>query len=190
MSTTLTVARRSVCVPILLAAAVALWLSASPASHATTATQTQSIQATVPSGVTWGSSGGCSQTIAAADFGSLAPGLTGEKGPFTGCVTTSTPLSVSVAESTQMTSTGTGGPAPVGTPIPASALSTATGNTVPAGSKAGSCTSLCSLSTEQTLFTAAPAGTSSFTYHLSLAVPASQLGGVYTGGVLTFTATA
>jgi len=184
MSTTFSVARRFVCVPIFLAAAVALWLSTSPASHATTATQTQSLQAEVPSGITWGTAAGCGQTIAATDFGSVTGGSTAEKGPFTGCVTTSTPLSVSVASAALMTVTGGNNT------IPASDLSVSfANNQIPANSKAG-CTSPCSLANEQTLFTASPAGTSQFAYSLKLALTASQAAGTYTGGLLQFTATA
>ncbi|MCW3018289.1 MAG: hypothetical protein JWN10_597 [Solirubrobacterales bacterium] len=181
MSTTFSVARRFVCVPILLVAAVALWLSTSPASHATTATQTQSLQATVPSGVTWGTAAGCGQSIAATDFGSVAGGSTAEKGPFTGCVTTTTPLSVSVASVALMTNAANN-------QIPASDLAIAP-STVPANAKAG-CTSPCNLTNEQTLFTASPAGTSQFVYSLRLTLPASQAAGTYTGGLLQFTATA
>jgi hypothetical protein len=186
MSTTFSLARRFVCVPILIAAAVALWLSTSPASHATTATQTQSLQAEVPSGITWGTAAGCSQTIAATDFGSVTGESTAEKGPFTGCVTTSTPLSVSVASIALMTVTGGNNT------IPASALSIVQ-SSIPASSKAGAnCAVLlpCSLAGEQTLFTASPAGTSSFAYSLKLTLPASQAAGTYTGGLLQFTATA
>jgi hypothetical protein len=180
MSTTFSVARRFVCVPILLAAAIALWLSTSPASHATTATQTQSLQATVTSGVTWGTAAGCGQTIAATDFGSVTGGATTEKGPFTGCVTTTLPLSVSVASAALMTSGAN--------TIPASAL-----GIVPSSIPAGStkiCTAPCNLASAQTLFSFAPAGTSQFTYSLQLGVPASQAAGAYTGGLLQFTATA
>jgi hypothetical protein len=183
MSTTFSVARRFVCVPIFLAAAVALWLSTSPASHATTATQTQSLQATVPSGVTWGTAAGCGQSIAATDFGSVIGGNTAEKGPFTGCVTTSTPLSVSVASVALMTNAGNN-------TIPASALGISfANNQIPVNSKAG-CASPCNLANEQTLFTASPAGTSQFTYSLKLTLTASQAAGTYTGGLLQFTATA
>lgn len=184
MSTTFSVARRFVCVPILIAAAVALWLSTSPASHATTATQTQSLQATVPSGITWGTAAGvCNQSIAATDFGSVIGGNTAEKGPFTGCVTTSTPLSVSVASVALMTNAANN-------TIPASALGISFAPVqIPLNSKAG-CTSPCNLANEQTLFTASPAGTSQFTYSLKLTLPASQAAGSYTGGLLQFTATA
>jgi len=185
MATTQSVARRFVCVPIFLAAAVALWLSASPASHATTATQTQALQATVPSGITWGSAAGCSQTIAATDFGSVAGGATAEKGPFTGCVTTTTPLSVSVASAALMTNS-----VDKTTTIPASDVSVSFGpNQLPTSSKAG-CTSPCNLANEQTLFTASPAGISGFSYSLKLSLTASQAAGTYTGGLLQFTATA
>jgi hypothetical protein len=184
MSSTFSLARRFVCVPILLTVAVALWLSTSPASHATTATQTQSLQATVPSGVTWGTTAGCGQSIAATDFGSVIGGSTAEKGPFTGCVTTSTPLSVSVASVALMTVNG------ANNTIPASALGIVS-SSIPANSKAGCAILLpCNLANEQTLFTASPAGTSQFVYSLKLTLPASQVAGTYTGGLLQFTATA
>jgi hypothetical protein len=180
MSKPFNVARCS-CVPILLVAAIALWLSASPASHATTATQTQSLQATVSGSVTWGSvGGGCTQTIATTDFGSVAAGATTETAAYTGCVKTSTPLSVSVLSLTPMTSGGN--------TIPSSALAILP-KEIPVNSTKG-CNSPCSLNGEETLFTAATAATNQFKYSLQLAVPGAQPAGAYTGGVLQFTATA
>jgi hypothetical protein len=186
---TFSLARRFACVPIFLAAALALWLSTAPAGHATTATQTQGVQVTVASGgaLTWGSAGGCIQNMAAADFGSMQPASAANKGPFTGCVTTSTgvALSVSVAMTTLLTSGAN--------TIPASDLAIG-GGQVPTGSTAGclgSTTTGCVLGTPATLFTNGPtSGTVPFSYELELQVPSGQAPGAYTGGLLTFTATA
>jgi hypothetical protein len=185
---TFSLARRFACVPIFLAAALALWLSTAPAGHATTATQTQGVQVTVASGgaLTWGSAGGCIQNMAAADFGSIGPSGSGALGPFTGCVTVSTgvALSVSVAQTTPMTSGAN--------TIPASALFAGAAST-PAGSTAGPCPpgAICSLAAPLTLFTNGPTtGTAQFIYDLGLDVPSGQAPGTYTGGLLTFTATA
>ena len=190
---TFSLARRFACVPIFLAAALALWLSTAPAGHATTATQTQGVQVTVASGgaLTWGSAGGCIQNMAAADFGSMQSPSAAVKGPFTGCVTTSTgvALSVSVAVTTLLTSGAN--------TIPASDLAIG-GGPAPGGSTAGCLGTTtpvpgCALSqgTPATLFTNGPtSGTAPFSYELELAVTSGQAPGAYTGGLLTFTATA
>src|SRR5687767_4507747 len=66
---------RLLLVGTLLAGAMALWLSASGAGHAATADQTQGMMATVVPTISWGSAGSCTQSMAAADFGTVTPGV-------------------------------------------------------------------------------------------------------------------
>lgn len=170
-------------VATLLAGALALWLSASGAGHAATADQTQSMQATVLTTLSWGSAGSCTQNMAALDFGPVTPGVqkSSGAGTFTGCVTSSLPFSVSAVGTTPMTS-GANSIAFSGLYIyqQFSSWTTASACTV---------TESCPLDTSRSILTNAPAATGkAINYTYGVKPPPTQAPGTYTGGVVTFTA--
>ncbi|MBA2451471.1 MAG: hypothetical protein H0V51_25930, partial [Chloroflexi bacterium] len=84
----------------LLFAALGLWLTAGPSGHAASANQTQGLAAAVASTISWGSAGGCTQTIAPYDFGVLSAGSSAESSSFTGCVTSNAKWNVSASMTT------------------------------------------------------------------------------------------
>ncbi len=175
---------RLLLVGVLLAGAMMLWLSASGAGHAATADQTQGMMATVVPTISWGSAGSCTQNMAAADFGSVTPGVNKTTSAiFTGCVSSSSPYGVSVVGTTPMTSgANTISFANVDIYQQFTSWSPATGS---------QCTTVgaCPLGTSQALFTAAPAATGrAVSYNFGTKPPATQAAGTYSGGVVTFTA--
>ena len=202
-------------VALLGGAAIALFAFAASDSLAVTATQTQELKATINSQVSWGSAGGCTQNMATNDFGELVPSSTGPTlGAFdatpnatastvgtnhvwVGCVTANSTLASVAAEGTEdMKTTG-------GSTLPLSdvsiGLTNAVTNKVHGGtagceitadqSGAGACT-LPKNGASQTLVTGAEEGTTELNWQYQLDLPANQPVGSYTGGEVTFTATA
>ena len=192
-------------------AAALLWMAASSApAGAATATQTQSLQAEVNTQVSWGSAGGCTQNMQTNDFGALTPNaFSASLGAFdaqphatastdshgdsvwVGCVTANTTLASVTAQGTaDMTDTS-------GDKLPVSDVAIGTTNALSGGSCAiganqatsGSCT-LPNGGTTQTLVTDAAPGTTELDWQYQLNLPANQPTGNYTGGQVTFTATA
>lgn len=204
-----------VLVALLSGAAIVLFALAATSSHAVTASQTQSIQATVESQVTWGSANGCVQNIQTNDFGTLVPNFTNSTlGVFdatpeaeastdanrakvwVGCITANTTLASVAAQGTENMRSGSN-------TIPLSDVNIGLTNaneegqvhegtagcTVTAGqSSAGSC-SLPKEGSSRTLVSNASEGTTELDWQYQLNLPANQPVGSYTGGQVTFTAT-
>jgi len=170
---------------VLVAGALALWLSAGGAGHAATETQTQSMGATVLTTLAWGSAGGCTQSMPAVDFGSVTPGVhksAPAAGQYTGCVTSSMPFTTTAVGTTPMSSGAN--------TIPFSGVFIYQQQSTWA-TTAGACTNIesCPLSSPVTLTSNAPAQTGKalgFTYGVK--PPSNQPAGTYAGGVVTFTA--
>jgi hypothetical protein len=185
--------------------------TATAAGSSATATQTQTLQATVSSQVAWGSAGGCTQNIQTNDFGALTPNtLTATLGSFdalpsanastnsggasvwVGCVTSNTTLASVTAQGTSDMTDGAGATlamsnVTIGTtnnPVGGSCNITA------AASSAGVCPLPNDGSTARTLVSNAPSGTNKLDFQYQLDLPANQPTGTYTGGQVTFTATA
>ncbi len=175
---------RLLLVATFLAGALALWLSASGAGHAATADQTQGMMATVVPTISWGSAGSCTQSMAAADFGTVTPGvLKTTAAIFTGCVSSSSPYGVSVVGTTPMTSGSN--------TIPLANVDIFQQFTSWAPGAGSRCTTVgaCPLNVSQSLFTGAEAASGrAVSYNFGTKPPASQAAGTYTGGVVTFTA--
>jgi hypothetical protein len=198
-------------VTLLGGAALALFAFAASNSAALTATQTQELTATVTSQVSWGTAGGCTQNMSTNNFENLVPSPTttslgvfdatphagastaGSAKVWVGCVTTNGPLtSVSALGTKDMTSgSNTLGLSNVSIGL-TNAISKAVhggaaGCEIPAGqTSAGTCT----LGSERTLVSNASEGTTELNWQYQLDLPANQPVGSYTGGVVTFTATA
>jgi hypothetical protein len=180
-----------------------------------TASTTQELEATVNSEVSWGSANGCVQNIKTNDFGELVPNPTAATlGSFAalpeaeastdthnnkvwvGCVTTNTELASVDAKGTNDMSDGS-------TTLPLSDVSIGVTNAqagkinggtagceVEAGQAgAGSC-ALETGGSGQTLLSGAEPGTTELNWQYQLDLPANQPVGSYTGGEVTFTATA
>jgi hypothetical protein len=165
----------------LFGCAVVLWLASAPASHASTATQTQSMQATVTSSIAFGSAGGCTQSTPLVDFGSVPAGFQGPAGPpFTLCITASaTPWSLTLQGTTAMTSGANS--------IPFSSVNVNPGPSNP--SVPSPCGGGCSLGSTVTLISNdTNSGTTRQDGNYALNLSSSQAAGTYTGGVVTFTA--
>jgi hypothetical protein len=177
-------AARLALVGALLAGALTLWLSASGPGHASTASQTQGLTATVQPTISWGSAGGCTQSMGVADFGSVTPGVAAYSAgfDFKGCVTSSAPFGATVVGTAPLTNSG-------GATIPFSSLFIyqQTNN----WSNPSMCTGIetCPLDTSRTILSAEAPSTKQFNYNYGLKPPTTQAPGAYTGGVVTFTAT-
>jgi hypothetical protein len=172
---------------VLLAGALALWLSAAAPSGAASANQQQGTAVTVAQKtISWGSTESCTQSMGTADFGSVLPGATAQSAAFNGCVTSSSfGWGVSVSATDLAGPTGT-------VVIPKGNLSIVTHGT--SGVAAGVATPCqpdagggCRLATPTTLFSGGGVGTGGFAYDYWLDVPAAAAGGAYSGTV-TFTA--
>jgi len=208
-------ARAPIFVALLGGAAIALFALAASQSAATAATQTQELKATIQSQVSWGTAGGCTQNMATNDFGELVPSPTGSTlGTFdalphtssstdpssnhvwVGCVTTNSTLASVAAEGTEDMKNAGNTLALSNVSI---GLTNAVSKAVHGGvagceitanqSGAGSCT-LPKNGASQTLVTNASEGTTELNWQYQLDLPANQPVGSYTGGVVTFTATA
>lgn len=175
---------------------------------------TQNLEAQISTQVSWGSSSGCVQNIKTNNFGNLVPSptsatlgsfgalpeaessLIGTNHVWVGCVTTNTTLSSVIAQGTKDMTSGTNTLALSNVAI---GLTNAVTNHVHGGtagceitagqSSAGSCT-LATGATPQTLVANASEGTTELNWQYQLNLPANQPVGSYTGGVVTFTATA
>lgn len=207
-------ARAPIFVALLGGAAIALFALAASESAATAATQTQELKATINSQVSWGSAGGCIQNMATNDFGELVPSPTsstlgafdalphtsastsGTNHVWVGCVTTNSTLASVAAQGTEDMKSGGNTLALSNVSI---GLTNAVSKAVHGGvagceitanqSGAGSCT-LLKNGTSQTLVTNASEGTTELNWQYQLNLPANQPVGSYTGGMVTFTATA
>jgi hypothetical protein len=179
------------------------------------ATESQELEATINSQISWGSANGCEQNIKTNNFGNLVPSTTEDHlGSFdalpgseaskdesghsvwVGCVTTNTTLaSVEAAGTNNMSDVQ-------GTLLPLSDVGIGITNAVGGeinGGKAGcsvtadqSGAGACTLSTGgggQTLVTEAGEGTTELDWQYQLNLPANQEVGSYSGGEVTFTAT-
>jgi hypothetical protein len=173
---------------VLLAGALALWLSAAAPSGAASAPQVQGTAVTVAEKtITWGSVASCNQEMGTADFGSALPGEVRASSSFTGCVTSSAPGWVVTASATDLN-----GDDANAAPIPNANLkirTTATSGSAPPaiGLPCTSAVVTCTLDSTRTLLSGGSAGTGGFTYDYSLAVPTSATAANYSGTV-TFTA--
>jgi cytoskeletal protein RodZ len=183
---------RLVAAALLVGGAAALWLSSGTpvdAASSASATQTQSVSATVAAGISWGTTSSCTQTLNTAAFGDVVAGSSASvPGAGTGCVTSTNTWSVAVGMTTPLTNqsdsstidgsniqiTNVSGNVPVGA---ASACTVATPCTLPASPSGG-----------VTIFTGAVPGAGRFVYNLKLNVPSNATGGAYNNGMLTFTA--
>jgi hypothetical protein len=176
---------------------------------------TQELEATINSQVSWGSANGCEQNIETNNFGELVPSATtNELGTFdalphgtasttlsgshvwVGCVTTNETLaSVEAAGTTDMSNGSVSLPlSDVGIGI-----TNAEGGKIHGGTagcevsanqaELGTCT-LATGGSGQTLVTGAEEGTTELNWQYQLNLPANQPVGSYTGGLVTFTATA
>lgn len=116
----------------------------------------------------------------AAGRPSLVQGSSLDTGYYNGCVTAATPLSVSAIGTTAMTKGSD--------TYPLSAVSFGMIGTPPGGTLG--CTQICTLDVSRTLFTGATAGTVPVYYGYRFKTPSAQPVGSYTGGVVTFTASA
>jgi hypothetical protein len=206
--------RGTVLAALLSGAALVLLALVPSVSHAVSATQTQELQAEIASQVSWGSAGGCTQNIKTNNFGNLIPSPTaatlgsfdampeaeastaGTAKVWVGCVTANTTLaSVAAAGTTDMKSGSNTLPlSNVAIGLTNSSAGSLNGGTagcaVTAGqSSAGSCT-LESGGASRTLVSGANAGTTELDWQYQLNLPANQAIGTYTGGLVTFTATA
>jgi len=181
-----------------------------------TASETQELEATISSQVSWGSAGDCIQNIKTNNFGDLVPSpTTNTLGSFdatptaeasedssgnhvwVGCVTTNTTLGSVEATGTKDMKDGQG------TLLPLSdvgiGITNATGGKINGGEAgceveanqagAGDCT-LPTGGAGQTLVTNADEGTTELDWQYQLNLPSNQQIGSYTGGEVTFTATA
>lgn len=207
-------ARASIFTVLLGGAAITLFAFAGSEGVATATTQTQNLEATISSQVSWGSANSCVQNMATNNFGELVPNPTASTlgifdatphssastvGPnhvWVGCVTTNSTLASVSAQGTEDMKSGTN-------TLPLSDVSIGLTNAVSkevhggtagcevtAGqSSAGSCT-LPKSGTSQTLVTNASEGTTELNWQYQLNLPANQPVGSYTGGEVTFTATA
>jgi len=202
--------RGLVLVMLLAGAALALFAMAASSSGAVTATQTQNLQAEIGSEVSWGTAGSCIQNIQTNNFGSLTPSPTAATlGSFdalphssastdlsgnhvwVGCVTSNVTLTSVTAAGTADMSSGANTLAlsnvAIGlTNAPVGGSCNITANQ----STAGSCSLPHDGTTSQTLLAGAPAGTNELDWQYQLNLPANQPVGNYTGGQVTFTATA
>ena len=206
--------RAPIFVALLGGAAIALFAFASSESAAVTATQTQTLEAQISSQVSWGTAGGCTQNIKTNNFGNLVPSPTsatlgsfdalpeaeastiGGAKVWVGCVTTNKELTSVAAEGTEDMKSGANTLALSNVSI---GLTNASNNEVHGGmasceiaagqSGAGACT-LPKNGTSQTLVTGAKEGTTELNWQYQLDLPANQPVGSYTGGEVTFTATA
>lgn len=175
---------------------------------------TQELEATISSQVSWGSAGSCTQNIKTNNFGSLVPSPTtailgsfdalphseastaADASVWVGCVTTNTELASVEAQGTKDMSDGSTALALSDVGI---GLTNATGGQVNGGTAgcevaadqtgAGSCT-LATGGAGRTLVTGADPGTTELNWQYQLNLPANQPVGSYTGGQVTFTATA
>jgi hypothetical protein len=208
---------------LLVGAAAIMFAIAIPAGEAaslgggggTTATQTQELEATINSEVSWGSANDCTENISVNDFGDLVPSPTSdERGTFNalpetesstdssgnhvwvGCVTTNTDLTSVEAQGTKDMEDGS---ATLPLSDVAIGITNAQSGEINGGeagceveggqANAGSCT-LETGAAGQDLVTNADEGTTELNWQYQLDLPANQPVGTYTGGQVTFTATA
>lgn len=203
-------------VALLGGAAIALFAVGASTSLATSpeASVTQKLEATISSQVSWGNANGCTENIKTNNFGNLVPSPTaatlgsfnalpeaeastvGSAKVWVGCVTTNEKLASVAAEGTEDMKSGSN-------TLPLSdvsiGLTNAVSNKVHGGtagceiaagqSSAGSCT-LPKNGASQTLVEGAEEGTTELNWQYQLNLPANQPVGSYTGGEVTFTATA
>jgi hypothetical protein len=169
----------------LVAAALALWLSAAGPSHAGSADQVQGTAVTVADRtVTWGSADDCVQNMDTADFGSMLAGSSAQLFGFKGCVTSNASGWGVSASATDLTRPGEFQSIPAGN----LALRTSELSGSAAGTAAQCATfNDCSLGASQTLLSGGSAGSGGFIYDYYLLVPSNTPAGNYTGTV-TFTA--
>ncbi|HEY7934294.1 MAG TPA: hypothetical protein VID48_10775, partial [Solirubrobacteraceae bacterium] len=171
---------------------------------------TQGVKVDVATQVSWGSAGGCVQNIQTDDFGALTPSpssvLLGSFGAlptvgastdshgnkvWVGCVTSNTGLASVTAQGSRSMSDGHG-------ELALSDVAIGATNSPPGGQcditagqgGAGSCSLPVAGATLRTLIENAPAGTNELDWQYQLALPANQPLGSYSGGQVTFTATA
>jgi hypothetical protein len=187
--------------------------SAPSGPSAPEAIETQELEATISSQVSWGSAGGCVQNIQTNDFGNLIPNPTeatlgsfdalphgsastdGEgHSVWVGCVTTNTELASVEAAGTKDMESGSNTLAlsnvGIGITNPTDLNGGTAGCEVTAGqSGEGACT-LETGAAGQTLVSEAQEGTTELNWQYQLSLPANQPVGSYTGGEVTFTATA
>jgi hypothetical protein len=195
---------------LLAGAALALFAVAASSSGAATATETQNLQAEISSEVSWGTAGSCAQNIQTNNFGALTPNPTaatlgsfdalpsasastdsGGNHVWVGCVTSNVTLA-------SVTGAGTADMSSGANSLPLSNVAIGLTNSPVGGncnvtanqSGAGSCTLPNDGATSQTLLAGAPAGTNELDWQYQLNLPANQPVGSYTGGQVTFTATA
>jgi hypothetical protein len=177
-----------------------------------TASTTQELQATISSQVSWGTAGACTQNIKTNDFGELVPSPTsptlgvfdatphgeastiGDASVWVGCVTTNTELASVAALGTEDMKSGTNTLALSNVSIGLTNASNLNGGTagcaITAGEGSpGACT-LAKNGASQPLVTDAKEGTTELNWQYQLDLPANQPVGSYTGGEVTFTATA
>jgi hypothetical protein len=195
---------------VLVAVALVAMAAVSGSAQAATATQTQSLQAELNTQVAWGSAGGCTQNIQTNDFGALTPNaVSATLSPFdalshalastdghgnsvwVGCVTANTTLASVTAQGTADMKDTAGDTLPMADVAIGTTNSPAGGSCgVTAGqSSAGSCT-LPSGGTSQSLLVDGAPGTSELDWQYQVNLPANQPSGSYSGGQVTFTATA
>lgn len=184
-------------------------------SSATVGTQSQAIQATVASQVSWGSANGCQQNTNTNDFGQLTPSAgqatlgsfgatpaaqastnSAGKKVWVGCITTNTTLASVVAQGSADMKGGADtlplADVSIGLTNAADGLLNGGGagcTIEPGQTAAGDCT-LPTGDTGDTLLTDAEPGTTELDWQYQLDLPANQAVGVYTGGEVTFTAVA
>ena len=190
-----------------LVCAAALLLAGAPRAVAG-ASSGQSFSAEIAPSVGWGSAAGCAENLGTEDFGALTPvagvsvlepfgalpptqASTNAQGDgvWVGCVTTDGVLASITAQATSGMSD------PQGAVLPLADVAIGTTNSPPGGQceiaagqgSAGGCSLT---SAPVTLLSGAGAGTSEIDWQYQLRVPANQLPGDYTGGLVTFTATA
>lgn len=206
--------RGTVLAALLSGAALVLLALVPSASHASaSAEQTQNLEASVNSQVSWGSAGGCTQNIQTNNFEGLVPSPTSatlgsfdatpESGASTagtakvwvGCVTTNTTLASVAAQGTSDMKSGSNTLSLSNVAIGLTNSSAgklnggAAGCAITAGqSSAGSCT--LESGSSRTLVSGANSGTTELNWQYQLSLPANQSTGTYTGGQVTFTATA
>lgn len=167
-----------------LAGAAALWLATGTAGYAASSNQTQGTAAAVALTISWGSAGGCTQSMGTADFGTVSAGASATSSSFRGCVTSNAKWNVSVAGTTPLTSTDNGSTIGVGqlvvqtlTPLPSGA-STSCNDT----------NTTCTLDSSRSIISNAARTANQFDYRMVLSVPSTATGGTYTNGLVTFTA--
>jgi hypothetical protein len=174
---------------------------------------TQRLQARVSTQVSWGTAGTCKQNIETNNFGDLVPSPTGSAlGSFdalphsdasedgsgnhvwVGCVTANTTLDSVSAAGTEDMSDGTAtlplSDVAIGLTNPTDLNGGTAGCEIAAGdTSAGACT-LKKGGSSRTLVSDADEGTTELNWQYQLDLPANQPVGSYTGGLVTFTATA